>query len=109
MNHPPLFAFERLASDSPGDVMCVRESRSEKKKKKGGGPWFSDAPHTPFSPTQVIAVGPGKTDDDGKTTPVGVSKGNIVLYSKYAGTEFKSPDGVEYVVVRASDVLATVA
>lgn len=73
-------------------------------------PIFLPTPHTPLLPhAQVIAVGPGKTDDDGKTTPVGVSKGNIVLYSKYAGTEFKSPDGVEYVVVRASDVLATVA
>lgn len=77
-------------------------------------PFFFFCPfstHHPLPPLifQVIAVGPGKTDDEGNTTPVGVAKGNVVLYSKYAGTEFKAPDGTEYVVVRAADVLATVA
>lgn len=70
--------------------------------------FFNSPPAAPLI-FQVIAVGPGKTDDDGNTTPVGVAKGNVVLYSKYAGTEFKAPDGTEYVVVRAADVLATVA
>lgn len=66
--------------------------------------------HTPTPHPQVVAVGPGKTDDDGKTTPVGVKKGDIVLYSRYAGTEFPAPDGsAEYVVIRDADVLATVA
>ena len=66
--------------------------------------------HTPTPHPQVVAVGPGKTDDDGKTTPVGVKTGDIVLYSRYAGTEFPAPDGsAEYVVIRDADVLATVA
>ena len=60
---------------------------------------------------QVVAVGPGKADDkDGsKATPVGIATGSTVLYSRYAGTEFTGEDGSEYIVISASDVLATLA
>ena len=55
-------------------------------------------------------MGPGKADDkDGKPSPVGISTGATVLYSRYAGTEFEGEDGSEYVVISASDVLATLA
>ena len=61
-------------------------------------------------PPQVIAVGPGKADDDGKATPPSLTVGSTVLYSKYAGTELKNPRvEEEYVVIAAGDVLATVA
>jgi chaperonin GroES len=60
--------------------------------------------------SQVIAVGPGKADDDGKATPPSLTVGSTVLYSKYAGTELKNPRvEEEYVVISAADVLATVA
>jgi chaperonin GroES len=66
---------------------------------------------TPLSLTQVIAVGPGKAGEDGKpANPPSLTVGSTVLYSKYAGTEFKNPrSDEEFVVVSASDVLATVA
>ena len=64
----------------------------------------------PLTPNQVIAVGPGKADDDGKATPPSLAVGATVLYSKYSGTELKNPrDDEEYVVISAADVLATVA
>jgi chaperonin GroES len=56
---------------------------------------------------EVLAVGDGKVDDDGKRIPLDVSAGDTVLYSKYGGTEIKV-DGEELLVLRESDVLAKV-
>jgi chaperonin GroES len=55
---------------------------------------------------KVVAVGPGGTID-GKEIVMQVKAGNKVLYSKYAGSEFKF-DGVEYTILRQSDILAIV-
>ena len=58
---------------------------------------------------EVIAVGPGRFDDEGeKRIPLDVKVGDTVLYSKYGGTEVKV-DGDELLVLRESDVLAKVA
>jgi chaperonin GroES len=56
---------------------------------------------------EVIAVGPGRVDDNGKRIPVEVKDGDRVLYSKYAGTEVKI-DGEELLVVPARDILARI-
>lgn len=55
---------------------------------------------------EVIEVGPGGVVD-GKDVKMEVSKGNKVLFSKYAGTEVKV-DGKEYIILRQSDILAVV-
>ena len=55
---------------------------------------------------EVIAVGPGGVVD-GKEVKMEVATGNIVIYSKYAGTEVKL-DGEEYIIVKQSDILAIV-
>ena len=55
----------------------------------------------------VIAVGPGRTTDDGNVIKLDVKKGDKVVYSKYAGTEY-SEAGTEYLIVRESDILAVV-
>lgn len=55
----------------------------------------------------VVAVGPGKTADDGKLVAPQVKAGQKVLYGKYSGTEIKD-DGKEYLIVRESDILAIV-
>lgn len=55
---------------------------------------------------QIIAVGPGPLDEEGKRKPLSVAPGNTVLYSKYAGNDFKGPDGSEYIALRVSDVIA---
>ena len=58
---------------------------------------------------EVLAVGDGNWDEDGeKRIPLDVSAGDIVLYSKYGGTEIKV-DGEDLLVLRESDVLAKVA
>jgi chaperonin GroES len=56
---------------------------------------------------EVVAVGPGRVDDNGNRVPVDVAEGDIVIYSKYGGTEVKH-GGTEYLVLSARDVLAVV-
>ena len=57
---------------------------------------------------EVLAVGPGRFDDSGaKRVPLDVKGGDVVLYSKYGGTEVKY-SGEEYLVLSARDVLAIV-
>ncbi|MGI8667114.1 MAG: co-chaperone GroES [Jatrophihabitans sp.] len=55
----------------------------------------------------VLAVGPGRLDDTGNRVPVDVGEGDVVLYSKYGGTEVKYA-GQEYLVLSARDVLAVI-
>ena len=54
---------------------------------------------------KIIAVGPGKLSEDGKRIAMEVKVGDKVIYSKYAGTEFKLDDE-EVVIMRESDILA---
>jgi len=56
---------------------------------------------------KVIATGPGRTDDDGKRIPMDVAEGDIIIFSKYGGTEVKY-DGNEYLLLNARDILAKV-
>jgi len=57
---------------------------------------------------KVIAVGPGRFDDEGdKRIPLDVAVGDVVVFSKYGGTELKY-DGEEYLLLSARDVLAIV-
>ena len=55
----------------------------------------------------VISVGPGRIDDNGNRVPLDVAVGDVVLYSKYGGTEVKYA-GEEYLVLSARDVLAII-
>ena len=57
---------------------------------------------------KVLAVGPGRYDDSGKRIPIDVVEGDVVIYSKYGGTEVKYA-GKEYLLLSARDVLAKVA
>ena len=56
----------------------------------------------------VLAVGPGRMDDDGNRVPMDVSEGDKVLFAKYAGTEVKLPDDRKILVLKESDILAIV-
>lgn len=57
---------------------------------------------------EVVAVGPGRVTDDGTHVAMELSVGDKVIYSKYAGTEYKDGDD-EYLIMRESDVLAKIA
>ena len=56
---------------------------------------------------EVVAVGPGRVTDDGARVPMEIATGDRIIYSKYAGTEYKD-EGQEYLILRESDVLAKV-
>ena len=55
----------------------------------------------------VVAVGPGRVDDNGNRVPMDVAVGDVVIYSKYGGTEVKYA-GEEYLILSARDILAIV-
>ncbi len=57
---------------------------------------------------EVIAIGPGRVDDNGNRVPVDVAVGDKVIYSKYGGTEVKYA-GDEYLILSARDVLSIVS
>ena len=56
----------------------------------------------------VVAVGPGRVDDNGNRVPLDVAEGDVVIYSKYGGTEVKYA-GTEYLILSARDVLAKIS
>ncbi len=56
---------------------------------------------------EVLAVGPGRIDDNGKRIPLDINVGDTVIYSKYGGTEVKY-SGEDYLILSARDVLAVV-
>jgi chaperonin GroES len=56
---------------------------------------------------EVLAVGPGRIDDNGNRVPLDVNVGDKVIYSKYGGTEVKY-GGDEYLILSARDILAVI-
>ena len=88
-----------------GDRVLV-EAVEEKETKKGGIIIPDSAKEKPTEAI-IIALGTGKTDDDGKKVPFEVKKGDRVLVSKYGGTEIKL-DGKEYKILNTDDILAVI-
>ena len=88
-----------------GDRVLV-EPVEEKEVKKGGIIIPDTAKEKPTEGL-IIALGTGKTDDNGKKVPFEVKKGDRVLVSKYGGTEIKL-DGKEYKILSSDDILAIV-
>ena len=86
-----------------GDRILV-ESVEEKEVKKGGIIIPDSAKEKPQE-SIVVALGTGKTDDNGKKVPFEVKKGDRILCSKYGGTEIKI-DGKEYKILSSDDILA---
>jgi chaperonin GroES len=88
-----------------GDRLIVRAIDEE--EKTASGLVLPDTAKEKPVKGKVLAVGDGKLDDGGKRIPLDVSEGDVVLYSKYGGTEIKV-EGEELLVLRESDVLARV-
>ncbi|MGA2508485.1 MAG: co-chaperone GroES [Chitinispirillaceae bacterium] len=76
-------------------------------QKTAGGIIIPDNAKEKPQKGEVIAVGPGKTNDKGQKIEMTLKKGDKVLYGKYSGTEI-TVDGKEYLIVRESDVLAVI-
>jgi chaperonin GroES len=85
----------------------VLVKRLEGEEKTAGGLFIPDTAKEKPSKGEVVAVGPGKTADDGKIIAMTVKAGDQVLFNKYAGTEIKL-DGVEHLVMREDDILAII-
>jgi chaperonin GroES len=78
--------------------------RIEEKEKTTGGIVIPETAKEKPREGKVIAVGPGKWDDNGKRIPLEVKKDDRVLFDKYAGNEIKI-DGVEHLILREDEIL----
>ena len=78
----------------------------EAEEKTAGGILLPDSAKEKPQQGKVLAVGPGKLDEDGKRLPMDVKVGDTIVYAKYSGTSFKTEDGNEILFMRESDVLA---
>ena len=85
------------------DRIVVRPSAAE--QVTASGLVIPDTAQEKPQEAEVIAVGPGRVDDKGVRIPVDVSVGDMVIFSKYGGTELKY-NNEEYLVLSARDVLA---
>jgi chaperonin GroES len=85
----------------------VLVKRLEEEEVTKGGIIIPDTAKEKPIKGEVVAVGPGKIADDGKTIPMSVKAGDKILFNKYAGTEVKI-DGVEHLVMREDDILAII-
>ncbi len=84
----------------------IVERLAEEEKTKGGIIIPDTAKEKPME-GKIIAVGKGKTTEDGKLVKLDVKAGDKVLFSKYAGTEVKI-DGKEYLIMREDDILGVI-
>ncbi|UCC17784.1 MAG: co-chaperone GroES [Dehalococcoidales bacterium] len=85
------------------DRMVVKPIEREEVTK--GGIVLPDTAKEKPQEGEVLAVGPGRMSDDGVRIPMDIKKGDVVLYSKYGGTEVKVEDE-ELIILRESDILA---
>ena len=86
-----------------GDRLVVKPMQSEEKTKSGI--YLPDTAKEKPQEGKVIAVGPGRMTDEGKRIAPDVEVGDVVIYTKYGGSEIKI-DGEEFIIMRESDILA---
>ena len=84
------------------DRVIVRQSEAEEKTKSGI--LLPDSAKEKPTKGKVVAVGPGKLDDNGKAMEIGLRVGDTVYYGKYSGTDVEI-DGDKLVILRETDIL----
>lgn len=87
-----------------GDRVILQQKKAEETTKSGI--IIPDSAKEKPQEALVVAVGPGK-DVEGKSVPIQVKEGDVVIYSKYAGTEIKFGEE-EYTIVSEKDIIAKV-
>jgi len=90
-----------------GDRILVEAVEEKENKGKKGAIIIPDTAKEKPMESMVVAVGTGKTNDDGKKVPFEVKKGDRILVNRYGGTEIKL-DGKEYKILSSDDVLAII-
>ena len=88
-----------------GDRVIVK--RLEAEEKTAGGIVLPESAKDKPQQGKVVAVGDGRLLDDGTRKPLQVKKGDLIIFTSYAGDEFKS-DGDELLIMREEDILAVV-
>src|ERR1700752_5333494 len=81
--------------------------RIDAEEKSAGGIIIPDTAKEKPSQGEVIAVGPGGRDENGKLIPIDVKVGETILFGKWSGTEVKI-DGVEYLIMKESDIMGVI-
>ncbi len=81
--------------------------RLDEEEKTAGGIIIPESAKEAPAEGKVVAAGPGKIDDNGKTIPMGVKEGDRILFSKYSGSEV-TMEGVEYLIMKEDEVLGIV-
>jgi chaperonin GroES len=81
--------------------------RVESEDKTAGGIIIPDTAKEKPQEGEIIAVGPGARDDDGKLHPLDVKAGDRVLFGKWSGTEVKL-DGEELIIMKESDIMGVI-
>ena len=87
---------------------CVVVKRIEAEEKTAGGIIIPDTAKEKPMQGEIVAVGPGGRDDNGKLTPIDVKAGDKVLFGKWSGTEVKL-DGDELLIMKESDIMGVIA
>lgn len=90
-----------------GDRVLIEPLKNEGEKTKSGIVIPDTAEKERPEQGRIIAVGEGKTSEDGKLIPLSVKKGQKVLFSKYGPSEIKI-DGKEYLIAKEEDILAII-
>jgi chaperonin GroES len=86
-----------------GNRVLIKRSKAQSSK---GGILLPDSAQEKPKEGEVIAVGPGKRDEDGKVIQMNVKEGDKVLFTTYAGTEIKNSDGeADYLIMAEDDLL----
>ena len=88
-----------------GDRVVIRVLEQE--EKTASGIFLPDTAKEKPSQGEVVAVGPGKLQDDGKRVALDVKVGDKIVFSKYAGTEVNF-EGTKYLIVSERDILAII-
>ena len=86
-----------------GDRVVVKPL-SEEDSKTPSGIYIPDTAKEKPQEGEVVAVGPGSKNDNGKVAPMDVKVGDIVLFGKWSGTDVKI-DGKEYSIMKESDIM----
>ncbi len=86
-----------------GERIVIKPIEQEQTTK--GGIYLPDTAKEKPQEGEIVAAGPGRVTDDGTRIAMELAVGDRVIYSKYAGTEYKDGDD-EYLILRESDVLA---
>ncbi len=89
-----------------GERVVVKPIEQDQQTK--GGIFLPDTAKEKPQEGEVVAVGPGRVSEDGNRIPMELSNGDKVIYSKFAGTEYKEGDD-EYLILRESDILAKIS